>query len=205
MPTVVTCLAWTAKSTTYLTPSMRIISGQWRGHKLNPPTDVQALKPTKDFIREVLFNWLRDDITDARVLDCFAGSGILSLESISRGAQYADMWEIDPTLVRWLQSLSQRFDHNRLRVHRCDAQQYDPQPKQNYTVVFLDPPFGLSKLVIPNLLNRLLTSKLLAPNAKIYIESSWQDNGLTPLFHCLKQKRSGRVFASLYELTLDTN
>ena len=67
--------------------SVRIIGGDWRGRKL-PVLDVQGLRPTADLIRETLFNWLANDLPGARCLDLFAGSGSLSLESLSRGAAH---------------------------------------------------------------------------------------------------------------------
>ena len=69
---------------------IRIIGGQWRGRKL-PVPDSPGLRPTTDRVRETLFNWLAPVIVDAQCLDCFAGSGALGLEALSRyaaGATY---------------------------------------------------------------------------------------------------------------------
>jgi len=65
---------------------IRIISGQFRGRKL-PVKDVQGLRPTTDRIKETVFNWLMHDTRDARTLDCFAGSGGLGFEALSRFAK----------------------------------------------------------------------------------------------------------------------
>ncbi len=64
---------------------IRIIGGQWRGRKL-PVPDSAGLRPTTDRVRETLFNWLAPDLPQARCLDCFAGSGALGLEALSRYA-----------------------------------------------------------------------------------------------------------------------
>ena len=80
---------------------MRIIGGQWRGRALTPvgKGDASAhLRPTTDRTRESLFNMLEggrygDPITDARVLDLFAGTGALGLEALSRGAAAATFIE----------------------------------------------------------------------------------------------------------------
>lgn len=64
---------------------IRIIGGQWRGRKL-PVPDSPGLRPTTDRVRETLFNWLAPVIVDAQCLDCFAGSGALGLEALSRYA-----------------------------------------------------------------------------------------------------------------------
>ena len=72
---------------------IRIIGGQWRGRKL-PVPDSPGLRPTTDRVRETLFNWLAPSMVDARCLDCFAGSGALGLEALSRYAASATLLEM---------------------------------------------------------------------------------------------------------------
>src|SRR5919197_1785590 len=71
---------------------MRIVGGHLRGRTLAAPKS-QAIRPTADRLRESLFNILvhayGDPVTDARVLDLFAGTGALALEALSRGAAFA--------------------------------------------------------------------------------------------------------------------
>src|ERR1044071_5609475 len=71
---------------------MRIIAGRFKGHALKTPNSYRV-RPTSDRLRETLFNVLAhsygDPVTDARVLDLFAGTGALGLESLSRGAASA--------------------------------------------------------------------------------------------------------------------
>ena len=73
---------------------IRIIGGQWRGRKL-PVPDSPGLRPTTDRVRETLFNWLAPSMVDAHCLDCFAGSGALGLEALSRYAASATLLEVD--------------------------------------------------------------------------------------------------------------
>src|SRR5690606_3480130 len=81
---------------------IRIIGGQWRGRKL-PVTDSPGLRPTTDRVRETLFNWLAPHMVDARCLDCFAGSGALGLESLSRYAAHATLLEMERAVAQQLQ------------------------------------------------------------------------------------------------------
>jgi len=67
---------------------MRIISGKYRGRKILEPGD-GTVRPTKDRIREAVFNMIAEWVPSARVLDLFAGTGAYGLEAISRGAQNA--------------------------------------------------------------------------------------------------------------------
>ena len=65
---------------------MRIISGKNRGRQLKTLEGMNT-RPTSDRVKESLFNIIYSKILDAKVLDLFAGSGALGLESISRGAK----------------------------------------------------------------------------------------------------------------------
>ncbi len=68
---------------------MRIISGQFRGRKLFTPGQSNLIRPTADRAREALFSIIGDKVLSARVLDLYAGTGALGLESLSRGAMQA--------------------------------------------------------------------------------------------------------------------
>ncbi|STW71057.1 ribosomal RNA small subunit methyltransferase D [Klebsiella michiganensis] len=64
------------------------------GRKL-PVPESPGLRPTTDRVRETLFNWLAPSIVDANCLDCFAGSGALGLEALSRYAASATLLEME--------------------------------------------------------------------------------------------------------------
>ncbi len=64
---------------------MRIIAGANKGRVLKAPSWT-GLRPTSDKLRETLFNIVAPQIENARVLDCFSGSGAIALEALSRGA-----------------------------------------------------------------------------------------------------------------------
>ncbi|HET6747583.1 MAG TPA: 16S rRNA (guanine(966)-N(2))-methyltransferase RsmD [Candidatus Saccharimonadales bacterium] len=74
--------------------NVRIISGLYGGRKLDAP-DNNRTHPMSERVRNALFNSLGDQITDAEVLDAFAGTGALGLEALSRGAKYATFIEKD--------------------------------------------------------------------------------------------------------------
>ena len=73
---------------------VRIIGGQYKRRLINF-IDSDGLRPTPDRLRETLFNWLLADTLDAVVLDMCAGSGVLGLESLSRGAKQAVLMQIN--------------------------------------------------------------------------------------------------------------
>ena len=73
---------------------VRIIAGLWRGRKL-PVLNAEGLRPTGDRVKETLFNWLMPYIVDSHCLDCFAGSGSLGFEALSRQAKQVTFLELD--------------------------------------------------------------------------------------------------------------
>ena len=73
---------------------MRIIAGQFKGRRLKAPS-WEGLRPTSDKLRETLFNILAPRIGGARVLDCFAGTGAIGVEAMSRGAAHVTFIEQD--------------------------------------------------------------------------------------------------------------
>jgi 16S rRNA (guanine966-N2)-methyltransferase len=73
---------------------MRVIAGSLKGRRLKTPT-WEGLRPTSDKLRETLFNILSPRLSDARVLDGYAGTGALGIEAISRGARAATFVDDD--------------------------------------------------------------------------------------------------------------
>lgn len=67
---------------------MRVIGGTARGHRLQFPRGSET-RPTSDKVREAIFNIVRDEFVDGRVLDLFAGTGAMGIEALSRGAEEA--------------------------------------------------------------------------------------------------------------------
>ena len=66
---------------------MRIISGEYRGRKLETPRG-KDVRPTTDKVKEAMFSILMPYIPGAMCLDLFAGTGGLGLEALSRGADF---------------------------------------------------------------------------------------------------------------------
>ncbi|WP_208347646.1 16S rRNA (guanine(966)-N(2))-methyltransferase RsmD [Pseudaestuariivita rosea] len=132
---------------------MRIIAGKHRGLALASVGKGDAaahLRPTSDRVRESLFNVLMggaygDPVTDARVLDLFAGTGALGLEALSRGAAHVTFVD-DGVKARGL--IRQNIDLCRAqgatRVFRRDATRLGEVGGAPFDLTFLDPPYGKS-------------------------------------------------------------
>jgi len=130
---------------------MRIIGGRFKGTGLASvgKGDVSAhLRPTTDRVRESIFNLLvnggyGDPITDARVLDLFAGTGALGFEALSRGAAFVlfiDEGVKARALVRQNTDILRAIGTTKL--FRRDATKLGPVVGEPFDLVFLDPPYG---------------------------------------------------------------
>lgn len=170
---------------------IRIIAGLWRGRKIVVP-NMPALRPTTDQVRETLFNWLSNDIVGARCLDCYAGSGALGFESLSRGAREVVMLDHAKVVVEQLKKTAQALNTQAANIHQFtflkDKMTFPP-----FDIVFVDPPFAEDLCVKTAAF--LESQCLLMPNALIYLEHS------TPLaatdlpanWTLLKTKKTGQV------------
>src|SRR5207248_10327939 len=126
---------------------MRIVGGRLRGRSLAAPRS-QRVRPTADRLRETLFNILvhayGDPVTDARVLDLFAGTGALGLEAMSRGATFTlfiDDGAEARALVR--ENVATLGLGGTTKIFRRDATRLGPaHPIEPFNLVFLDPPYG---------------------------------------------------------------
>ena len=176
---------------------IRIIGGQWRGRKL-PVPDSPGLRPTTDRVRETLFNWLAPSMVDARCLDCFAGSGALGLEALSRYAASTTLLEMERHVAQQLQKNLATLKAEHGKVVNTNTLTYLNQSGTPHDVVFVDPPFR--KGLLEETLNLLETNGWLADSALIYVESE-VENGMPPVpanWDLHREKIAGQVAYRLY-------
>jgi 16S rRNA (guanine966-N2)-methyltransferase len=177
---------------------VRIIAGQWRGRKLSFP-DAQGLRPTPDRIRETLFNWLAPLLPGTCCLDLFAGSGALGFEAASRGAARVVMVDHNPDIARALRLNQQLLCADVIEILQQGAGNYLAGRREQFDLVFLDPPFKDSTLLEDSI--QLLTdSSSLKEGARIYLEMPAKaPEPLIPKRWAVeKQKKAGQVAYRLY-------
>jgi 16S rRNA (guanine966-N2)-methyltransferase len=126
---------------------LRIIGGRYRGRRINPPANFKA-RPTTDFAREGLFNILnnRIDFESIGVLDLFSGTGTISYEFASRGAEIVHSVEKDPVHISGIKKILMELDFQNVRPIHIDVKAYLKTCSYKYDVVFADPPYELSWL-----------------------------------------------------------
>lgn len=189
--------------------NVRIISGHLRSRKISF-LDNEDLRPTGDRVRETLFNWLQNEIYEAECLDLFAGSGILGIEALSRGAKRVLFVEKDQRaaarLIENLETLSINGNSSELgQVFTGDALSWltSKNNSDSYNLVFLDPPFKDEILIDTCVL--LEQSSLLAKNSLVYLEHSkpLNESALPLNWTKRKEKQAGSVYFYLYERQAD--
>lgn len=124
--------------------SMRIIAGTAKGRRLaSPPT--RKTRPTTDRIRESLFSII-GDVTDAVVVDAFAGSGALGLEALSRGARKCFFFDTSRAAVKTVRENIGRVGvEEKAVLRRCSFERGLTRFVEGTPDLwFFDPPYGTS-------------------------------------------------------------
>ena len=185
---------------------IRIIAGKYKGRKL-PVLMAEGLRPTTDRVKETVFNWLMPYISQANCLDCFAGSGSLGFEALSRGAAQVTLVELNRSAAKQLLENKALLKADNLTVIHSDVLVFlnegflkpssassDSKP---FDLVFLDPPF---RQQLVEQAAQLLNHCGLAEDALIYVEMETESQQVIPeSWQLLKEKLAGQVIYQLYQ------
>lgn len=178
---------------------IRIIAGTWRGRKL-AVLDREGLRPTTDRVRETLFNWLMPFVQGARCLDACAGTGVLGLESLSRGAAWVDFVERDRQLAANLNDKIQLLNANGV-VHNQSIESFlsgAVSPAQTYDIVFIDPPFAAD--LQNEIADLLIVNHCLSDAALIYVESDREQTFSLPQeWQVYREQKTRRINYALLQ------
>tara|TARA_R100000322_G_scaffold21648_4_gene14317 strand:- start:45525 stop:46088 length:564 start_codon:yes stop_codon:yes gene_type:complete len=186
---------------------VRIIAGEYRGLALASVGKGDAgahLRPTTDRVRESLFSMLTggrfgDPVTDAAVLDLFAGTGALGLEALSRGAShvtFVDDGRVAQKLIR--ENVAKCRAQEKATLITRNATRLGVSPATPATLVFLDPPYG--KGLGEKALAAAMEGGWIAPGALVVWEES-SPLTLPPGVTQLDARRYGDTTITLCEVT----
>lgn len=136
---------------------VRIISGQFGGRVIASP-EGKTTHPMGDRIRGSVFSIISDEIVDAEVLDAFAGTGSLGLESVSRGAHHATFVERDRKTFRILNENIQKLEVDDITTTSQMGLKtwIDVNADKRFDVIFADPPYKNLQLSTVSYLTKLL-------------------------------------------------
>lgn len=159
---------------------MRVIAGLARGRRLVAPPG-RDVRPTADRVREALYSSLGPSVEDVAVLDCYAGSGALGIEALSRGARSATFVERDARAAEVIRrNLAATALAGLATVVQAPVERFCAHPSGGpYALVLADPPYAVGLREVHDRLADLERAGALAPDVLVVVERSRRDAELS--------------------------
>ena len=178
---------------------MRIIGGTMRGTKLFT-LEGDNTRPTLDRVKEALFSKINFNLQDAIVLDLFAGSGALGLESLSRGAKKSYLCDQSRDAIKIInQNIEKTRTKEKIVLLNCDYKKALEEFKKlnvKFDIVFLDPPYKTN--FAEDAAKLIMELELLNEDGIIVLETDNKEKVIenldTEIFEINDIKRYGRVY-----------
>ncbi|MDI9364982.1 MAG: RsmD family RNA methyltransferase [Flavobacterium sp.] len=149
---------------------MRIISGKYGGRRIAPPANMPHTRPTTDIAKSGLFNILQNriDFEGLKCLDLFGGTGCISYELASRGADDVTIIEKDGIMHSFIKKNCAMLGISNAKVIQMDVFSYMKTCKEQYDFIFAGPPYALGTIdEIPKI---IIEKKLLAEEGYFVLE-----------------------------------
>ena len=152
---------------------MRIISGKNKGKKLEyPDTALNVTRPTRDFVKEAIFNLIQGYDYNTIALDLFAGSGQLGLECLSRDAMKVIFNDIDKIAVEIIKKNVSSINARNAEVYMLDYKELlEKQRNSRFDLIFLDPPYQKDEMY-DYAINFINDNNMLSNKGMIIVEGS---------------------------------
>ncbi len=135
---------------------MRIIAGQFKGHRFTPPAKNWPTRPTTDISKEGLYNMLQNriDFEEVSFLDLFGGTGNHCYEFVSRGCTDATYVDRHYPAIQFVKQMVAKLDiEDKVQVKKSDVFKYIDRCTSTYDVIFAGPPYGLKTIdAIPGII-----------------------------------------------------
>ncbi len=180
---------------------MRAITGKYKGRHFNVPNTFKA-RPTTDFAKENIFNVLKAylDFEDSTALDLFGGTGSITLELLSRGAQRVVCVEKDYQHYSFIRQVLRYLNDQNGVALKADVLKFVPKCTEQFDFVFADPPYALPQLAeLPEI---VLGANVLKPDAIFVLEHGKDyDFSEHPCF--VEHRAYGSVNFSIFRKTLE--
>jgi 16S rRNA (guanine(966)-N(2))-methyltransferase RsmD len=154
---------------------MRIIGGSLKGLRLNPPKNL-PVRPTTDLAKEALFNILQNKIEfeGIKVLDLFSGTGNISMEFASRGAEQVISVDRSIHCVHYLKDAARQHGLTSIKAFKDDVFKYLKLETEQFDLIFADPPYDMN--MIPEIPKIIFEKNLLLPGGLLIVEHQSMQN-----------------------------
>ena len=155
---------------------MRIISGIHGGRKISPPAKMPHTRPTTDIAKEGLFNIIENNLTilSLKTLDIFGGTGSISYELASRGAEDLTIVEKDPAMYEFIKKNAASLHFANFKVVKMDVFRFLHQCTDTFDFIFAGPPYALTN--IDELPKTIFEKKILNANGWFILEHTPANN-----------------------------
>ncbi len=175
---------------------MKIIAGKYKGQEIKTIAK-NSTRPMMAQVRESIFNSLQFEIDNAKVLDLFAGSGSLGIESLSRGAVSVSFIEISKDVLKILKNNLINIEEE-TAVIGADVFKWIINCDTKYDIIFIDPPFEYKNEILSELLDE--TVDILEDNGKIILHrhSSSGRLNIVRKLELVNEKKFGQNVLSTY-------
>ena len=168
---------------------MRVISGKYKG-RIIKGFDINGTRPTMDRVKESMFAIIQNYLKGAIVLDLFAGSGNLGIESLSNGsicAYFVDNNKIATNLIKEnIEKINIEEETYILNIDYLDALNNFKKNNIKFDIIFLDPPY---KDKLDSIINYIYENNLLNKEGIIVLEYEIKPN--IQNYNLLKEKKYG--------------
>ena len=177
---------------------MRIIRGQYGHRRFDVPTNITA-RPTTDMARENIFNVLENlvDFNGLTALDLFAGTGAVTFEFASRGCAQVVCVEKAKTQYDFIRRVKDQLNAQMVTPMRGDVFRFIATCRQQFDVIFADPPYDLPEL--PQIPELIMGSAMVKPGTLIIVEHS-RANDFASLPHFVQHRAYGKVNFSIFSM-----
>lgn len=175
---------------------MRIITGKYKGRHFDIPRSFKA-RPTTDFAKENIFNVLTGymDFEGATALDLFSGTGSITLELLSRGCSQVVSVEQDREHHRFISDCLKKLDTQACLPLRGDVFRFLKNCRQQFDLVFADPPYALKEL--PQVPELVFEHQLLKTDGLLVFEHG-KDYDFSQHPHFVEHRVYGSVNFSIF-------
>lgn len=177
---------------------MRIISGKFGGRRISPPPQMPYTRPTTDIAKEGLFNMLQNtfDMEGWHTLDLFGGTGSISYELASRGAEKLTVIEKDNQMHAFIRSSAEKLGINNLKVIKLDVFKFIESCTDSFDFIFAGPPYALTE--IDEIPKKIFEKKLLNEGGWFVLEHTPR-NDYKQFPHFVKERNYGTTIFSIFE------
>lgn len=178
---------------------MRIIGGEHGRRRINPPANMPHTRPTTDLAKEGLFNVISNnlDIEELKTLDLFGGTGSISYELASRGANDLTIIEKDPKMYEFIKKTAGELKLRNFKVLKMDVFKFIEQSMDKFDFIFAGPPYALGN--IDDLPKLIFEKQTLNPKGWFVLEHTPRNDYKKFPFYATERNYGTTIFSIFIE------